>query len=123
MADIIGGMYSHLDPSRAHDFAMDNDQMLNLAQTFESSLTQDLSALTAALDNQDPDPMRRLLHSLKGYVTFLSKEELSGHVIQLEAMSRQSSLDEVKDRVVQFIPALKTLLSEVSHWKSTTLVK
>jgi hypothetical protein len=38
-------------------------------------------------------------------------------------MSRQSSLDEVKDRVVQFIPALKTLLSEVSHWKSTTLVK
>jgi HPt (histidine-containing phosphotransfer) domain-containing protein len=123
MADIIGGMYSHLDPSRAQDFAMDNDQMLNLAQTFESSLTQDLSALTAALDNQDPDPMRRLLHSLKGYVTFLSKEELSGHVIQLEAMSRQSSLDEVKDRVVQFIPALKTLLSEVSHWKSTTLVK
>ena len=123
MADIIGGMYSHLDPSRAQDFAMDNDQMLNLAQTFESSLTQDLSALTAALDNQDPDPMRRLLHSLKGYVTFLSKEELSGHVIQLEAMSRQSSLDEVKDRVVQFIPALKTLLSEVSHWKSTTLIK
>ena len=116
-------MYSHLDPSRAQDFAMDNDQMLNLAQNFESSLTQDLSALTAALDNQDPDPMRRLLHSLKGYVTFLSKEELSGHVIQLEAMSRQSSLDEVKDRVVQFIPALKTLLSEVSHWKSTTLVK
>ncbi len=116
-------MYSHLDPSRAQDFAMDNDQMLNLAETFESSLTQDLSSLQSALENQDPDPLRRLLHSLKGYVTFLSKAELSGHVIQLEAMSRQSSLDEVKNMVHSVLPSLTTLLSEVSHWKSTTLVK
>jgi HPt (histidine-containing phosphotransfer) domain-containing protein len=123
MADIIGGMYSHLDPSRAQDFAMDNDQMLNLAETFESSLTQDLSSLQSALENQDPDPLRRLLHSLKGYVTFLSKEELSGHVIQLEAMSRQSPIEEVKTRVLQVMPSLQALLSEVTHWKTTTLVK
>jgi HPt (histidine-containing phosphotransfer) domain-containing protein len=123
MTDIIGAMYSHLDPSRALEFAMDNDQMLQLAETFETSLTQDLSALSEALNNQDPDPLRRLLHSLKGYVTFLSKEELSGHVIQMEAMSRQSSLDEVKNMVHSVLPSLTTLLSEVSHWKSTTLVK
>lgn len=97
--------------------------MLNLAETFESSLTQDLSALMAALDNPDPDPLRRLLHSLKGYVTFLSKDELSAQVIRLEAMSRQSSLQEVQNMVHQVIPALKTLLSEVTHWKTTTLTK
>ena len=54
-------MYSYLDPSRAQDFAMDPEQMLNLAETFETSLTQDLKALGEALENQDPDPMRRLL--------------------------------------------------------------
>ena len=123
MADIIGVMYSHLDPSRAHDFAMDNDQMLNLAETFESSLTQDLSALVAALTNPDPDPMRRLLHSLKGYVTFLSKEELSAQVIQLEAMSRQSTMEDVRNMVNQVMPSLKNLLSEVTHWKTTSLTK
>ena len=122
MADIIGVMYSHLDPSRAQDFAMDNDQMRNLAETFEASLLQDLSALSAALDNPDPDPLRRLLHSLKGYVTFLSQEALSAQVIELEAMSRQSTVEDVKTKVQQVIPALKTLLSEVTHWKTTALV-
>ena len=60
-------MYSYLDPSRAQDFAMDTEQMLNLAETFETSLTQDLKALEEALVNPEPDPMRRLLHALKGY--------------------------------------------------------
>ncbi len=96
--------------------------MRNLAETFESSLLQDLSALSAALDNPDPDPLRRLLHSLKGYVTFLSKEELSAQVIELEAMSRQSAVEQVKTKVQQVIPALKTLLSEVTHWKQTALM-
>ena len=116
-------MYSHLDPSRAHDFAMDNDQMINLAETFETSLNQDLAALAQALVNSDPDPMRRLLHSLKGYVTFLSKEDLSAQVIQLESMSRQNTMDEVRTMVQQVIPALQSLLAEVTHWKTTELLK
>jgi HPt (histidine-containing phosphotransfer) domain-containing protein len=116
-------MYSYLDPSRAQDFAMDLEQMLNLAETFETSLTQDLKALDEALANPDPDPMRRLLHALKGYVTFLSKDELSSKVIQLESMSRQSPVDEVRSTVQSVLPALQTLLAEVTRWKSTELQK
>lgn len=116
-------MYSYLDPSRAQDFAMDPEQMLNLAETFETSLTQDLKALGEALENQDPDPMRRLLHALKGYVTFLSKDELSSKVIHLESMSRQSPVDEVRHTVQAVLPSLQSLLAEVNSWKSTELQK
>lgn len=97
--------------------------MINLAETFETSLHQDLVSLTQALVNPDPDPLRRLLHSLKGYVTFLSKEELSAKVIQLESMSRQNTLDEVRAMVEQVMPALQLLLTEVTHWKTTELLK
>jgi HPt (histidine-containing phosphotransfer) domain-containing protein len=116
-------MYTFLDPSRAADFAMDPEQMLNLAETFESSLTQDLNALAEALNNPDPDPMRRLLHALKGYVTFLSKEELGQEVIKLEATSRHSPPDDVKLMVQKVLPSLHTLLAEVTTWKSTELPK
>ena len=116
-------MYTFLDPSRAADFAMDLEQMLNLAETFESSLTQDLKALAESLHNPDPVPMRRLLHALKGYVTFLSKEELSAKVIQLESISRHSPVDEVRVLVQDVLPSLHTLLDEVTLWKSTELQK
>jgi hypothetical protein len=42
-------MYSYLDPSKAEEFAMDQAQMLNLAQTFQDSLEKDLVSLDAAL--------------------------------------------------------------------------
>ena len=116
-------MYSFLDPSRAQDFAMDPEQMLNLAETFESSLSQDLKALGEALDNPEPDPMHRLLHALKGYVTFLSKDELSAQVIHLESMSRQSPVDDLRNAVHAVLPSLQTLLAEVIRWKSTELQK
>jgi len=116
-------MYSYLDPNRVADFAMDLEQKLNLAETFATSLTQDLNALGAALDNPDPNPMRRQLHALKGYVTFLSNDELSAKVIQLESMSRQSPLDEVRTTVQHVMPCLQTLLAEVVQWKSTELQK
>ena len=53
MADIIGGMYSYLDPARASDFAMDPEQMLSLADTFVASLRKDLQTLPQVLADQD----------------------------------------------------------------------
>ncbi len=100
---------------------MDKTQMLNLAETFESSLNNDLRALQAALGQHDPDPVIRLLHSLKGYVTFLSRDELTSQIIELESVSRQHELDFVRAKVMQVMPSLEQLLSEVSRWKSVEL--
>jgi HPt (histidine-containing phosphotransfer) domain-containing protein len=109
-------MYSYLDPSKAHEFAMDNAQMLNLAQTFHESLEKDLQSLHSALTQQESEPVQRLLHSLKGYVTFLCGPELSQQMIQLEAMSRSKNLSELADDIAKTMPSLQSLLSEIQHW-------
>ncbi len=109
-------MYSFLDPSKAHEFAMDQAQMLNLAQTFQESLEKDLALLNAALASQDTEPVQRLLHSLKGYVTFLCGPELSQQMIQLEAMSRAKQLGDLAVDIAKAIPPLQSLLSEVGQW-------
>jgi hypothetical protein len=57
-----------------------------------------------------------LLHSLKGYVTFLSGPDLSQQMIQLEAMSRAKHLAELSVDIGQAIPSLQNLLVEVGQW-------
>jgi HPt (histidine-containing phosphotransfer) domain-containing protein len=121
MADIIGAMYCHLDPDRAKDFAMDNEQMLNLAQTFVSSLENDLQSVQQALAAGDMAALHRLLHTLKGYVTFLCKDELAQQLIQLEAASRSLDFSQIQTRVNALSPLLALLHSEVIDWKSTVL--
>ena len=114
-------MYSHLDPDRASEFAMDQDQMLNLAETFTASLKNDLQSLHQAMAGADLPTLRRLLHTLKGYVTFLCKESLGQQLIELEAISRSNDFDQLKPMVDNVIPDLSALQSEVAHWKNTVL--
>jgi HPt (histidine-containing phosphotransfer) domain-containing protein len=114
-------MYSFLDPSKASEFAMDKAQMLNLAQTFQDSLEKDLNSLYAALADHHVEPIQRLLHSLKGYVTFLCGPELSQHMIQLEAMSRSTPLAELTIEINKALPLLKNLLAEVGMWIASDL--
>jgi len=109
-------MYIYLDPRKAQEFAMDHAQMLKLAQTFQDSLEKDLASLHAALVSQDTEPVQRLLHSLKGYVTFLCGPELSQQMIQLEAMSRAKHLAELAVEIDKAIPPLQNLLAEVGQW-------
>lgn len=121
MADIIGGMYSYLDPERASDFATDPAQMLNLAETFVSSLKKDLQMLTQVLTDQDVVQLRRQLHTLKGYVTFLCTENLGQELIALEAASRDKDFAQLAPSVQAVVPMLQTLLSEVEHWHTHVL--
>ena len=123
MADIIGAMYSHLDPDRASEFAMDHDQMLNLAETFISSLGNDLNALQLALNAADLPSLRRLLHTLKGYVTFLCKDSLGQPLIAIEAASRNHDFDQIKPLIENLLPDLTGLQTEVVHWKTEVLQK
>ena len=90
--------------------------MLAWALTFHDSLERVLNSLRAALAQRDPEPVHRLLHSLKGYGTFLSGPELSQQVIQLEAMSRTTALTELTLEIAKVMPSLQSLSSEVRHW-------
>jgi len=114
-------MYSHLDPDRASEFAMDQEQMKNLAETFTSSLKNDLQSLHQALATADLSALQRLLHTLKGYVTFLCKDSLGQQLIELEAISRHKDFEQLKPMVDNVLPDLATLHSEVVHWNNTVL--
>jgi len=82
-------MYSYLDTSKVQEFAMDKSQMLTLALTFQDSLEKDLNSLRSALAQRDAEPVQRLLHSLKGYGTFLSGPELSSKLFSLKPCAAQ----------------------------------
>ena len=114
-------MYSYLDPERASDFAMEPDQMLNLADTFVSSLEKDLQSLAQVMVSKEITELRRLLHTLKGYVTFLCTESLGQQLISLEAGSRDKDFAQLAPAVSTVLPLLNELLKEVQHWRAHVL--
>jgi HPt (histidine-containing phosphotransfer) domain-containing protein len=117
MADIIGVMYILLDTARASDFATDNSQMLNLADTFVSSLQNDLQALQNALTESDANALKCLLHTLKGYVTFLCNESLASQLIDIEAKAREMTAEQLQPTVSALLPALVNMHREVTDWR------
>ena len=117
MADIIGAMYIFLDTARASDFATDNGQMLNLADTFVSSLQNDLQALQNARTESDTTELQRLLHTLKGYVTFLCTQTLANELIHIEAKARQSNADQLNTMVDALLPSLNKMQHELTDWR------
>jgi HPt (histidine-containing phosphotransfer) domain-containing protein len=117
MADIIGVMYILLDTARASDFATDNSQMLNLADTFVSSLQNDLQALQNALSESDANALKSLLHTLKGYVTFLCNESLANQLIDIEAKAREMTAEQLQPMVNALLPALVNMHREVTDWR------
>mgnify|MGYP003352615945 CR=1 FL=1 len=117
MADIIGAMYILLDTARASDFVTDNSQMLNLADTFVSSLQNDLHALQNALSESDANALKSLLHTLKGYVTFLCNESLANQLIDIEAKAREMTAEQLQPMVNALLPALVNMHREVTDWR------
>jgi HPt (histidine-containing phosphotransfer) domain-containing protein len=100
---------------------MDPEQMLNLADTFVSSLKKDLQTLTQVLADQDVTQLRRQLHTLKGYVTFLCTASLGQELIVLEAGSRDKDFAQLAPSVQAVVPMLQSLLTEVEHWHTHVL--
>ena len=121
MADIICLMYIFLDTAKAGDFAIDHDQLLNLAETFVSSLQNDLSSLEDAMAATDLTALKRLLHTLKGYVTFLCSDSLANQLIQIESSARDLTAAQLHPRLLELLPALHSMHREVIDWRDHLL--
>jgi len=121
MADIICLMYIFLDTTKAGDFAMDRAQQLNLAETFVSSLHNDLVSLQIAMGNADTAGLKTLLHTFKGYITFLCNDELADQLVRLEASARELTAEQLRPDLNKLVPSLTTMHHEVSHWRDHLL--
>ena len=110
-------MYIFLDTAKAGDFAMDHSQQLNLAETSVSSLHNDLASLHTAMGNADTAALKRLLHTFKGYITFLCNDELADQLIQLEATARELTAEQLQPHLNKLLPSLTAMHLEVSDWR------
>ena len=91
--------------------------MLNLAETFVSSLHNDLASVQQAMADADLAALKRLLHTFKGYVTFLCNDELANQLIQLEASARELTAEQLHPHLHALLPSLTAMQNEVSHWR------
>jgi chemotaxis protein histidine kinase CheA len=82
-----------------------------------SSLQNDLQALQNAQNKSDTMELQRLLHTLKGYVTFLSTQTLANELIDVEAKARQLSADQLTPLVDALLPSLNKMQHELTDWR------
>lgn len=100
---------------------MDLSQQLNLAETFVSSLHNDLASLHTAMDNADTATLKRLLHTFKGYITFLCNEALADQLIRLEASARELTAEQLHPDLSDLLSSLTAMHHEVAHWRDHLL--
>jgi HPt (histidine-containing phosphotransfer) domain-containing protein len=114
---IMNAEFAHLDLSQASQYAVDAALLPSLMETFASSLTKERGAIDALLTNADAAAVRMSLHSLKGFVPIFCAAPLAQEVIQLEALSRQESLDNLRPRLKQLVAQLTALENDVQLWR------
>jgi HPt (histidine-containing phosphotransfer) domain-containing protein len=105
-----------IDLSGAREFAPEPEQLLELLQSFEQSLSTEMGVIEKALASNDKDVVERSLHALKGFIPLFAKENLAQAVAKLYSESRQQSLQLTKDVYLSMLPSLNILLSEVRAW-------
>lgn len=110
-------MHVYLDKTKANELATDHAQMLSLADTFVSSLHQDLANVKQAMATQDVKSLQTCLHTLKGYVTFLCREPLAHTLTQTEANARIMGFSQLQEALKDLMPALADMQTEVSQWR------
>lgn len=102
-----------LSIERAMEFIGDSNGVLTLLGTLAQSLAQDLPKVQALLDNGDLPAVNRLLHQFKGFAPVFCVPALVDQIVAVEALSKQTDLQAVRQAYAPLAPRLQQLLVEV----------
>jgi HPt (histidine-containing phosphotransfer) domain-containing protein len=105
-----------LDLSGAKEFASEGQQLLELLQTFEASLGQEIQKIEQAMAQQDATTVERSLHALKGFMPLFARPELAKQITDLYQTSRTKPFGETCAVFNDLAPNLRVLLKEVHAW-------
>ncbi len=105
-----------LDLTGAKEFASEGEQLLDLLQTFEQSLTIEINKIETAIASQDAQTVERSLHALKGFMPLFARLELAQKVTDLYQTSRTKPFGETCAVFNELAPNLRVLLKEVHAW-------
>ena len=106
-----------LDLSQLREYAFDANQLPDLMETFATSLAKERSALQALMLRQDGEAIRSKVDAIKGFAPIFCKPPLAQEIIQLEALSRQQSLEDPRPRLNYLLKMLAALEQDVKHWR------
>ena len=109
--------FVYLDLTQLREFAVDANQLPGLMETFAASLAKERSALQALMLSQDGEAIRARVDAINGFVPIFCKPPLAQEIIQLEALSRQQSLEDLRPRLDYLLKMLAVLEQDVKHWR------
>jgi HPt (histidine-containing phosphotransfer) domain-containing protein len=106
----------YLDTGLALAQIGDVEAMNGMLVMLQDALAQDLPLIDAFLRDGDIANANRLLHALKGFVPIFCKAELCAHVVQVEALSKNSQSSLAAPAYLVLKPQLERLLAEVRSY-------
>jgi HPt (histidine-containing phosphotransfer) domain-containing protein len=102
-----------LDLTRAKEFAVQDDQLIELVVTFETSLVNEMGIIQSGLASGDALKVEHALHALKGFMPLFAAESLAQAMTDLYQTSREKPLDVTGPIFTALVPNLEKLLAEV----------
>ena len=103
----------YLDTGLALSQIGDVDAMNGMLVMLQDTLVHDLPLIDSYLDAGDVASANRLLHALKGFIPIFCSPDLCAHVVQVEALSKNSQSTTVAPAYLVLKPQLEQLLAEV----------
>jgi HPt (histidine-containing phosphotransfer) domain-containing protein len=104
---------SYLDVGLALSQIGDVDAMNGMLVMLQDTLVHDLPLIDSFLGAGDVASANRLLHALKGFIPIFCRPDLCAHVVQVEALSKNSQGTTVAPAYLVLKPQLEQLLAEV----------
>jgi hypothetical protein len=104
---------SYLDTGLATSQIGDVDSMNVMLVMLQDTLVHDLPLIDCFLEAGDVVSANRLLHALKGFIPIFCQADLCDHVVQVEALSKNSQSTTVAPAYLELKPQLEQLLAEV----------
>jgi HPt (histidine-containing phosphotransfer) domain-containing protein len=107
-----------LDLTAAKDLAGNDEQLRQLVQTFEVSLSEEIEKIKQALAANNQHQLEFSLHTLKGFVGLFVIPTLALQVELLYKNCRNQPLALTVTEFNALVPNFQSLLSEVRGWLS-----
>lgn len=91
----------------------DQDLLYELVEVFFKEASAMMDAIRTAIEDQDPEELRRSAHTLKGAVRVFAAEPATEAAFTLETMGREKQLDGSEKALQQLEKEIDALLDEL----------
>jgi HPt (histidine-containing phosphotransfer) domain-containing protein len=107
--------FQYLSIARAMEYIADEAGVMTLMHTLRQSLQDDLPRIEQCLADGNVPGANEWLHQLKGFTPVFCTDALITEVVSVEGLSKQGSIDAVRQAYASLAPKLAQLQAEVER--------